>query len=70
MKNILKKILNNKKTKKVVKKKVKTVKKVVKTKKKEVIKNENLRIPKTSELKPEIKKIKKQETEKKDFKAN
>ena len=39
------------------------------TKKKEVIKNENLRIPKTSELKPEIKKIKKQETAKKEFKV-
>jgi small subunit ribosomal protein S17 len=33
MKNILKKILNNKKSKKIIKKKAKTVKKVIKTKK-------------------------------------
>ena len=95
MKNILKKILNNKKTKKVVKKKAKTTKKVVKTKKvaksvkikkvtkelkKKIIKNEKkkdktevktdpLRIPKNNEQKPEIKKVKKQETEKKLFKV-
>ena len=94
MKNILKKILNNKKTKKVVKKKVKTVKKVVKPKKttkqvkvkkvtkvlkkkikdkknkdKVEVKADPLRIPKNNEQKPEIKKIKKQETEKKLFKV-
>ena len=96
MKNILKKILNNKKTKKVAKKKAKTVKKVVKTKKvsklvkikkvtkqlnkkkivkdqkkkdKVEIKTDPLRIPKNNEQKPEIKKVKKQETEKKLFKA-
>ena len=94
MKNILKKILNNKKTKKVVKKKVKTVKKVVKPKKttkqvkvkkvikvlkkkikdqkkkdKVEVKADPLRIPKNNEQKPEIKKIKKQETEKKLFKT-
>ena len=94
MKNILKKILNNKKTKKVVKKKVKTVKKVVKPKKttkqvkvkkvikvlkkkikdqkkkdKVEVKADPLRIPKNNEQKPEIKKIKKQESEKKLFKA-
>ncbi len=94
MKNILKKILNNKTAKKVVKKKVKTVKKVVKPKKttkqvkvkkvtkvlkkkikdqkkndKVEVKADPLRIPKNNEQKPEIKKIKKQETEKKLFKT-
>ena len=96
MKNILKKILNNKKTKKVVKKKTKTIKKVVKTKtvsktakvkkiskelkKKKIIKPANkkdkvevksdpLRIPKNNEQKPEIKKVKKQDTEKRLFKV-
>ncbi len=94
MKNILKKILNKKKTKKVVKKKVKAVKKVAKVKKivkikrvkkeiikkkivkdqkkekdKVVIKPDPLRIPKNNEQKPEIKKVKKQETEKKIFKV-
>ena len=96
MKNILKKILNNKKTKKTVKKKAKTVKKVSKPKKtskvvkvkkvtKEIskkkiikdskkkdkaeVKNDPLRIPKNNEQKPEIKKVKKQETEKRLFKA-
>ena len=96
MKNILKKILSNKKTKKVIKKNSKTIKKVVKTKKiskvvkakkvkkelskkkitKDLKKKEKvetkidpLRIPKNNEQKPEIKKVKKQETEKKLFKA-
>jgi CarD family transcriptional regulator len=95
MKNILKKILNNKKSKKVVKKKVKSVKKVVKIKKvskaikikkvakelnkKKLIKDSKknkieaksdpLRIPKNNEQKPEIKKVKKQETEKRLFKV-
>ena len=93
MKNILKKILNNKKAKKVVKKKVKVVKKVIKPKKtsksakikKEVkkinnksikvpkkkveVKTDPLRIPKNNEQKPEIKKVKKQETEKRLFKV-
>ena len=95
MKNILKKILNNKKTKKVVKKKTKAIKKVIKpkkiskvkkvtkelskkkvikdTKKKDKIKAEvktdPLRIPKSNEQKPEIKKVKKQETEKRLFKV-
>ena len=94
MKNILKKILNKKKTKKTVKKKVKTIKKtknlkkskkIVKIKKsKEITKKKNLkeqkrkdkveiktdplRIPKNNEQKPEIKKVKKQETEKRLFK--
>ncbi len=96
MKNILKKILNKKKSKKVAKKKTKTKKKVYKQKKqpkkvkvkkiikekkikkkiKETTKRNNiesktdpLRIPKNNEQKPEIKKVKKQETEKKLFKV-
>ena len=96
MKNILKKILNNKKTKKIDKKKVKVVKKKAKpnkpakiTKVKKVVKDINkkkiskdqkkkiktetktdpLRIPKNNEQKPEIKKVKKQETEKRLFKV-
>ena len=97
MKNILKKILNNKKSKKVFKKKTKTVKKIVKTKKdskvikvkkvanqsnkkklkkdtkksnvKVEVKTDPLRIPKNNEQKPEIKKIKKQDTEKRIFKV-
>ena len=100
MKNILKKILNKKKTKKVIKKKVKVLKKVKKIKKptkiekvkkvskelikKKIIKDQKkkdkdkiktevkvdpLRIPKNNEQKPEIKKVKKQETEKRLFKV-
>jgi len=96
MKNILKKILNNKKSKKVAKKKIKTVKKIVKVKKpikitkvkkvtKELskkkilkspkkkekieVKTDPLRIPKNNEQKPEIKKVKKQDSEKKLFKV-
>ena len=96
MKNILKKILSNKKTKKVVKKKSKTIKKVIKPKKvskvvkikkvnkelnkkkiikdskkkdKVEIKTDPLRIPKNNEQKPEIKKVKKQDTEKRIFKV-
>ena len=97
MKNILKKILNNKKSKKVFKKKTKTVKKIVKAKKdskvikvkkvanqlnkkklkkdtkksnvKIEVKTDPLRIPKNNEQKPEIKKIKKQNTEKRIFKV-
>ena len=104
MKNILKKILNNKKAKKVAKKKaqvlkkaakVKKSKKIVKTNKpvkikkvkkiskelnkkkikdqkkkdKTEVKVDPLRIPKNNEQKPEIKKVKKQETEKRLFKA-
>ena len=97
MKNILKKILNNKKVKKVVKKKVKTIRKVVKIKKasksikikkvtkdlkkkvtkdlkkkdriKVEVKTDPLRISKSNEQKPEIKKVKKQDTEKRIFKV-
>ena len=96
MKNILKKILSNKKPKKIVKKKVKAEKKVVKRKKvsklvkvkkvnkelnkkkiikvskkkeKVEVKTDPLRIPKSNEQKPEIKKVKKQDSEKRLFKA-
>ena len=96
MKNILKKILNNKKSKKVVKKKTKTIKKIAKVKKpikiakvkkitkelskkkilkspknkeKAEVKTDPLRIPKNNEQKPEIKKVKKQDTEKRLFKV-
>ena len=71
-----KKISKTKKIKKKVQKKEKKIK-IKKTlvknniKKKELQsenKSENLRIPKSSEIKPEIKKVKKQETEKKEFK--
>ena len=70
-----KKKVSKKKIKKVSPKKTKKnlkspIKKSLKTddKKKIEIKNENLRISKTNEVKPEIKKIKKQETEKKEYK--
>ncbi len=81
LKNILKKTFKKKKKKKKkVSKKFRTskVKKIKKLKSKTPSKNEkktkednkadSLRIPKTNELKPEIKKIKKQETEKKEYK--
>ena len=58
MKNILKKILNKKKIIKQQKKQEKVA-----------IKSDPLRIPKNNEQKPEIKKVKKQETEKKIFKV-
>ena len=57
-----------KKSKKITKPSLK-IKKVVKTK--ETVnepKNDNLRISKTNEIKPEIKKVKKQETEKREYK--
>ena len=69
-----KKILPKKKVKKVSKKKVsktnknqtkKVVNKVVQSAQ---TKTENLRISKSNEVKPEIKKVKKQETEKREFK--
>jgi Transcriptional regulators, similar to M. xanthus CarD len=81
LKNILKKTFNkNKKKSKKLKIKKKAVAKSLKIKKlkkinlnipkkaKTSIKSENLRISKTNELKPEIKKIKKQETAKKEYK--
>ncbi len=72
--------INKKTVKKKVKKikkipKIKKLKKVLNIKKKEKIekksvegKSENLRIPKSNEVKPEIKKVKKQETEKREYK--
>ena len=79
LKNILKKTFKSKKiSKKKIKKtlskvkknkiKIKKTKKNLKTAKTIKEKTSVLRIPKQNELKPEIKKIKKQETEKKQFK--
>ena len=51
-----------------IKKQSKKVVEISKKKVKGTAKTENLRIPKSNELKPEIKKIKKQETEKKIYK--
>ena len=74
------KILKTKKIKKVVTKKTKKISKkitpkIIKTKKvvkvseaKEDPKVDNLRISKSNEVKPEIKKVKKQETEKREYK--
>ena len=62
------------KTKKSLKKPIKItknkIKKIIKKvdEKKSEVKSENLRISKTNELKPEIKKVKKQETEKREYK--
>ena len=71
------KVPKNKKvlTKKGSKTKVSKIKKVItkkpikKTEKKVEAKTDNLRISKTNEAKPEIKKVKKQETEKKEYKV-
>ena len=57
-----------KKTKKIIKK---TSPKITKTKKSEIqeeVKVDNLRISKSNEVKPEIKKVRKQETEKREYK--
>ncbi len=66
-------IKKNKKTKIIKVKKVKKISKIPKKvekkgKQKTEIQNENLRISKSSEIKPEIKKVKKQNTEKKEYK--
>tara|TARA_S200000501_G_scaffold109251_1_gene102514 strand:+ start:372 stop:1196 length:825 start_codon:yes stop_codon:yes gene_type:complete len=67
----MKKVL--KKTKSLKKNKISKSQIRIETKKKGIVKDEkktdNLRISKTNEQKPEIKKIKKQETEKKQYKA-
>ncbi len=83
LKNILKKTFKKKPKSKSVKKasKIKKVKikkplkvskknskKSQKIEKKNVSQSENLRIPKNNELKPEIKKVKKQSTEKREYK--
>jgi CarD family transcriptional regulator len=81
LKNILKKTFKKKKIKKTIKTntvKKKAVKKVLRKNKKVVKvstkplkekKVENLRIPKNNEIKPEIKKIKKQDSAKKEYKV-
>ena len=61
-KNKQKKLLKTKLKKKVTKKIVKA------DEKKSEVKTENLRISKSNEVKPEIKKVKKQETEKREYK--
>ena len=77
-KNLVKKVSKTKKsltkktqTKKIPKNKKDIGKKILKseTKKSNDVKNGNLRISKNNEVKPEIKKVKKQETEKKEYKV-
>ena len=60
-----------KKTKKIILSKVKKniIKKQTKKKEKIEVKTDNLRIAKSNEVKPEIKKVKKQESEKKEYKV-
>ena len=58
--------VKSKKIKKITKGKLKNTPKIVS--KTTVQKNDNLRIPKNNEIKPEIKKVKKQNTEKREFK--
>ena len=66
----IKKILTKKTTKKIIKvKKVVGKKSVKKNEKINEIKTDNLRISKSNEAKPEIKKVKKQDTEKKEYKV-
>ena len=57
-----------KKSKKITSKPIKTKKKIKVTESKEETKVDNLRISKSNEVKPEIKKVKKQETEKREYK--
>ena len=84
LKNILKKTFKKKTKSKVKKKTIQKVKKTKitklkkekkiskkvekKSKQKTEVQNENLRIPKSNEIKPEIKKVKKQNTEKREYK--
>ena len=77
-KNLVKKVSKSKKSlpkktqiKKILKNKKNIGKKISKseTKKSNDVKNGNLRISKNNEIKPEIKKVKKQETEKKEYKV-
>jgi CarD family transcriptional regulator len=71
----VKKILPKKTAKKISKKKIAKLNKIEKKKNiKKIdqstdIKNDNLRITKSNEVKPEIKKVKKQDTEKKEYKV-
>ena len=63
------KVLKKTKNKQIkIKKKTKKLAELNKKNIKNVQKNNNLRIPKSNEIKPEIKKIKKQDTEKKEYK--
>ena len=66
----VKKVATKKPTsKKIVKPKITSIKKIVKPVEENVeIKTDNLRISKSNEVKPEIKKVKKQETEKREYK--
>ena len=65
----LSKKIKKKIDKKIIKSKKPTLKKTKKIKESKIeSKNDNLRIPKTNEVKPEIKKVKKQETEKREYK--
>jgi CarD family transcriptional regulator len=66
----VKKVATKKPTsKKIVKPKITSIKKTVKLVEENVeIKTDNLRISKSNEVKPEIKKVKKQETEKREYK--
>ena len=71
VKKVVKKITQNNKIKKKFKPKIKktTLKKIKKNEEKnDEIKTNNLRIPKSNEIKPEIKKVKKQESEKREYK--
>jgi CarD family transcriptional regulator len=65
---VAKKIISIKKTKPKIKKTLKTVA-TKSTPQKVEVKTDNLRISKSNEIKPEIKKVKKQETEKKEYKV-
>ena len=65
----LKKIKKNKILKKGLKNKKKSLKTEIQNKKKETLKNDSLKINKINDQKPEIKKIKKQGTEKKIYKV-
>jgi CarD family transcriptional regulator len=66
----VKKILTKKTTKKIIKTKSLKPKKIIKKlDQKTEVNSDNLRIPKNNEAKPEIKKVKKQESEKKEYKV-
>ena len=69
-KKVIKKVKKIKITKLKKEKKVSKISRKVekKNKQKTEVQNENLRIPKSNEIKPEIKKIKKQNTEKREYK--
>ena len=70
-KKIIKKIKKPKIIKEKKGKKISKISKKVekKNKQKSEVQNENLRIPKNNEIKPEIKKVKKQNTEKREYKV-